>query len=127
MIAGLAFDHLHLRSPDPDGAARFYVDHLGGTVADRIEAPDSLRVVVDLGGARLLIDRVPPGAPAGTAPPHRGLEHLGFKVDDLEATAAALRQAGIVFTMEPKLLRPGLKISFIRGPDDVSIELLERA
>ena len=31
------FDHLHLRSLDPDAAARFYVDNLGASLADRLE------------------------------------------------------------------------------------------
>jgi hypothetical protein len=28
--------------------------------------------------------------------------------------------------MEPMQLRPGIRISFIRGPENVSIEILER-
>ena len=122
----VTFDHMHLRSPDPDGAARFYVDHLGGRVADRIETPDSLRVIVTLGGVPLFIERVPADTPPGATPPHRGLEHIGFKVGDLEAAAAALRASGVALTLEPKVMRPGLKIAFLRGPDDVSIELLQR-
>ncbi len=122
----VGFDHLHLRSLDPDAAAGFYVDQLGGKVADRIEGPDSLRVVVALGGARLFIERAPDGMAAGAVAPHRGLEHIGFTVPDLAAAAAELKAKGVVFTMDPKALRPGLSIAFLRGPDDVSIELLQR-
>ena len=122
----VGFDHLHLRSLDPDAAARFYVEHLGGTVADRMEAPDSLRVVVALGGARLFIERAPDSMAAGAAAPHRGLEHVGFTVADLASAASELKAKGVVFTMDPKVLRPGLSIAFLRGPDDVSIELLQR-
>jgi hypothetical protein len=39
---------------------------------------------------------------------------------------AELKARGAVFTMEPKLLRPGLRIAFLTGPEDVSIELLQR-
>jgi len=28
--------------------------------------------------------------------------------------------------VEPKTIRPGVRIAFIQGPDDVRIELLER-
>ena len=119
-------DHLHLRSLDPDAAGRFYVDNLGATLVDRIEGPDSLRVVVSLAGLRLFLERVGSDMPPSAKPPHRGLEHIGFKVADLDAAAAALRDKGIVFTLEPKDMKPGLRIAFIRGPDDVSIELLER-
>ncbi len=126
MIA-VSFDHLHLRSPDPDEAARFYVECLGGRVSDRIEGPESLRVVVQLGDVRLFIERVRADTRAGAIPPHRGLEHLGLLVADLDAAAAELRGKGVPFTLDPKEVRAGLKIAFIRGPDDVSIELLERS
>ena len=123
---GIALDHLHLRSLDPDAAGRFYVDHLGATLADRVETGDSLRVVLSLAGVRLFIERAPAGMRAAADAPHRGLEHIGLKVDDLAAAAAALKAKGVAFTREPEEVRPGLRIAFIRGPDDVSIELLQR-
>lgn len=123
----LAFDHLHLRSRDPDEAARFYVERLGGAIADRMETPDMLRVVVALGGAQLFIERVVPEVPAGPVErPHRGLEHVGYRVEDLDVIAAELKAAGVPFTMEPRTVRPGLRIAFLLGPDEVLIELLER-
>jgi len=39
----------------------------------------------------------------------------------------ALRKAkGVEFTKEPTTIRPGVRICFIRGPQGISIELLER-
>jgi lactoylglutathione lyase len=32
----------------------------------------------------------------------------------------------VEFTLEPKQARPGLRIAFIRGPQGISIELLQR-
>lgn len=122
----VSLDHLHLRSPDPDAAARFYVESLGATPTDRIETPEMLRVIVALGGARLFIERVPADTRPGAEAPHLGLEHIGLTVPDLDEAAATLRAKGVVFTMEPKSPRPGLRIAFIRGPDGVPIELLER-
>ena len=121
-----SLDHLHLRSLDPDAAGRFYVERLGFAPADRVEMADTLRVIVALGSLRLFIERVPEGTLPAATPPHRGLEHLGLRVEDLDAAFAELKGAGVVFTMEPKQQRPGLRIAFLRGPDDVSIELLER-
>jgi lactoylglutathione lyase len=120
------FDHIHLRSPDPDGAGRFYVERLGATLADRIEGPDSLRVVVTFPGLRILIERVPAGTAAGATPPHRGLEHFGLQVPDIDSAVSELLAAGVAFTMPVTVRGPGLRIAFLRGPDDVSIELLER-
>ena len=121
------FDHIHLRSLDPDAAGRFYVDHLGARLADRIETDKLLRVAVAFSGLDIFIDRVPEGTTPAASRPHRGLEHFGLKVPDLDAAAVELKGKGIEFTLEPVEFRPGLRIAFIRGPDDVSIELLERS
>jgi hypothetical protein len=48
-------------------------------------------------------------------------------VENLDAAAADLKAKGAEFSMEPKDLRPGLRIAFVRAPGDVRIELLERS
>jgi hypothetical protein len=50
----------------------------------------------------------------------------GLVLTTLQAAVKELKARGAVFTMEPKLLRPGLRIAFLTGPEDVSIELLQR-
>lgn len=120
------FDHIHLRSLDPEKAAQFYADHLGATIEGRIETEKMLRVMIKIGALNIFIDRVPAGTNPAQARPHLGLEHVGFAVKDIHAVAAELKQRGVEYTMEPNEFRPGLWISFIRGPDDVSIELLQR-
>ena len=39
---------------------------------------------------------------------------------------AELKTKGAEFTKEPTTVRPGVRIAFIRGPEGVSIELLDR-
>jgi catechol 2,3-dioxygenase-like lactoylglutathione lyase family enzyme len=120
------FDHIHLRSLDPDAAAQFYVDHLGARIADRIETEKVYRIAIKIGELNIFIDRVPGGTTPAAPRPHLGLEHFGLQVKDLHAAATELKAKGVEFTMEPVEFRPGLWISFIRGPDDVAIELLQR-
>ena len=60
------------------------------------------------------------------ATPYQGLDHIGLVVKDVDAFAAKLKAKGVVFTQEPKTLRPGLRMCFIQGPQGISIELLER-
>ena len=43
-------DHLHLRSPDPEAAARFYVSALEAKETGRVEVNGALRIMLDLGG-----------------------------------------------------------------------------
>ncbi len=122
----VAFDHLHLRSLDPEAAAQFYVDGLGATIAGRVETADTRRLIVALGSIRLFIESAPADLPPGAAAPHRGIEHFGLLVPDLDQAYARLRDLGVEFTLEPTARAPGLRIAFLRGPDDVLIELLER-
>jgi catechol 2,3-dioxygenase-like lactoylglutathione lyase family enzyme len=120
------FDHLHLRSADPEAAARFYVEALGATHLGSSLVQDALRVVVDLSGLRLFIEQVPPTTPSAPTPPFLGLEHLAVAVDDLDQVAATLRHHGVGFVREPASSRPGVRIAFIQGPDGVLIEIVQR-
>jgi len=44
----------------------------------------------------------------------------------IDAIAAELKAKGVEFTKEPTTVRPGVRVCFIRGPQGISIELLER-
>jgi len=52
----------------------------------------------------------------------RNFGHLAFAVDDIHATCDALMKAGVVINRPP---RDG-QMAFIRSPDMVSVELLQR-
>jgi catechol 2,3-dioxygenase-like lactoylglutathione lyase family enzyme len=121
------WDHLHLRSPDPQATARFYVDVLGATPVDTVAVEGGVRVIVSLAGLNLFIEHVPPATPAPPQPPHLGLEHIGLGVADLDAVCAELKARGAEFVVEPHAPRPGLRIAFVRAPENVRIELLERS
>jgi lactoylglutathione lyase len=58
--------------------------------------------------------------------PYQGLDHFGLAVADIDAVAAALKKKGAEFTMQPTTIRPGIRVCFLRGPQGVSIELLDR-
>jgi catechol 2,3-dioxygenase-like lactoylglutathione lyase family enzyme len=58
----------------------------------------------------------------------RVVDHLGFSVDDLDATLARLRNDGVKVTAEPRSVAAGrIKFAFIEGPDQVAIELIQDA
>ena len=60
------------------------------------------------------------------ATPYQGLDHFGLAVSGIDAIAADLKKKGVEFTKEPHSPRPGIKICFLRGPQGISIELLDR-
>lgn len=120
-----ACDHVHLRSRDAVAAGRFYVDTFGARETARIGTPVS-RVVLDLGGLTLFIEQVGAEVAAAATPPHRGIEHLGLRVPDIEAAVADLRARGIALVAGITQVNPALRTAFLDGPDGVRIEVLER-
>ncbi len=119
----VTWDHVHLRSPDPEATATWLQDVLGGEI---VRAPG--RIDVKLGGANIFIAPLEPGKAINPPPPHphQGLDHFGLTVKDIDAVAAEIKAKGVEFTREPTTIRPGVRICFIRGPEGISVELLER-
>lgn len=121
----IKWDHIHLRSSDPDAAAAFYELHFGAAHRGRVANGDQLRVTVDLSGVLLFIDRAAEDATT-SAPPVKGIDHLAFTVQNLEEALAQLRRSNVEIISGPAEIKPGVKIAFVRAPDQVRIELLER-
>lgn len=123
------WEHVHLRSPDPEATARWYQEMLGAEVIRTPQADGTTRIDLMLGGSQpVFITPSRTETPARPAPdaPYFGLEHFGLTVPDLDEATAELKAKGVRFQLEPTAMRPGLRIAFIRGPENVSIELLER-
>jgi len=127
-MSGFTFEHIHLRSPDPEATAQFYEAMFGAEVI-RSAVGGAPRIDLKLGGMDVFIAPVAAGSDVAPAPrsPYQGLDHFGLHVRNIDAVVAELKAKGAVFTMEPNTIRPGLRIAFLRGPQDVSIELLERS
>src|SRR4051794_18455222 len=119
----VTWDHVHLRSPDPEAMAAWLEDILGGQI---VRSPG--RIDVKLGGANVFIAPVAAGDGVHAPPmtPYQGLDHFGLTVKDIDAVAAEIKAKGVEFTREPTTIRPGVRICFIRGPQGISVELLER-
>ena len=86
------------------------------------------RIDLKLGGANIFIAPVAAGDGVNPAPttPYQGLDHFGLTVTGIDAIVAELKAKGVEFTREPTTVRPGVRVSFMRGPEGVSIELLDR-
>ena len=121
------WDHIHLRSPDPEATAAWFERMLGAQVI-RTTQQGKPRVDLKLGGADIFILPVAPGDKVNPPPstPYQGLDHFGLSVAGIDAVAAALKAKGAEFTMAPTTIRPGIRVCFLRGPQGVSIELLDR-
>ena len=120
------YDHIHLRSRDPMETARYFNKIFDAKIIESIQSDGQPRVDLDINGLIIFIAGADEQTPTGPVESHLGLDHFGLKVDNIDVAVAELKERGAEFAVEPYLLRPGLKIAFVRAPGDVRIELLER-
>ena len=127
-MATFSWDHVHLRSPDPESTAQWYECMLGAQVIRSMQQGKP-RIDLKLGGADIFIAPVAPGDGVNPPPatPYQGLDHFGLCVSGIDAAVADLKAKGVEFTREPTTVRPGVRVAFLRAPEGVSIELLDRS
>ena len=124
------FDHIHLKAPDPEKTANWYVKAFNFKIYnDRGVRPSGDRfiecrmqdgTIVRISGARTA-----EATGQGDAEVHFGLEHFGITVDDMDAELERLQALGAEIAEGPISNPGGPTIAFIKVPDDVRIELLQ--
>jgi lactoylglutathione lyase len=123
------FYHLHLVSRDPKATAQYYHKMFDAKIIETITPEGQPRIDLDLNGLAIYIVRTMPEENLPASPPGRylGLDHFGLLVKNMDEAVAELKKRGAEFAAEPITVRPGLRIAFIRGPENVRIEIAERA
>ena len=123
-----AYDHIHLRTKDPKGMADYFHSMFDAEIIESVQSDGIPRTDLDIDGLRVFIAPVEETTNIDRNPkePHLGLDHFGFRVEDVDATVSELKNRGADIAVEPKTIRPGVRIAFVRAPDDVRIELLQR-
>jgi len=123
------YDHVHLISPDPFKTAQFYERIFQAKRTGVTKLGDGRTMIeLNLNGARIMVLEQPaqvkpiPGDAANSC----GLDHFGIRSDNIEATVAALKEDGVQFRDEIREARPGVRVAFFWGPENVLIELVER-
>ena len=109
------WDHIHLRTANPEATAQWYERMLGAEVV-RTMQQGKPRIDLKLGG----------GLTPSPVTPYQGLDHFGLTVSGIDAVVAELKAKGVEFTRDPATVRPGVRVAFLRAPEGVSIELLDR-
>jgi lactoylglutathione lyase len=123
--------HTMVRVADLDAAIDFYVNKLGLKEARRVDNPAGRFTLVFLcapgdedaaaKGAAPLVELTynydPENYQGG-----RNFGHLAYEVDDIYATCQRLADGGVTINRPP---RDG-HIAFVRSPDGISIELLQK-
>ena len=127
-----AINHVHIRAMDPHSSAAWYEEHFGAKIiSEREVMPGTVTLSMEVGGpVRLNISSKPEGTPdiRAVAELNRlGLEHFGFDVADLAAELERLEQADVRIVLPLTEVVGGTRLAYIEGPDDVLIELVQRA
>ena len=128
---GYAINHVHIRASDPHASAAWYEQHFGAKILGAREVmPGTITVSMEVDGpVRLNISSQKEGSPQdrSAAELNRlGLEHFGFVVDDIDSDMDRLAAAGIRVVLPITEVPGGGRLSYIEGPDDVLIELVQR-
>ena len=116
----LGFHHVHLRAPDPAVSLAWYKERFGGEMAKLKGRIDGLKY----GGVWVL-------AAKGDATPSvgRAIDHLGWRVPDLDKTLEALKARNIKVLQGPTALTLATGVvhfSFVEDPAGTKIEIVQR-
>jgi lactoylglutathione lyase len=122
------YDHIHLRTRDPKGMADYFHKMFDAKIIESVQSDGRPRVDLDIDGLIVFIAPVALDADIPSSPrePYLGLDHFGFRVENVDETIAELKRRGADIADEPRTIRPGVRVAFVRAPDNVRIELLER-
>jgi methylmalonyl-CoA/ethylmalonyl-CoA epimerase len=120
-----SLSHVSIVVPDLDAAARRLRETYGLTVGEtHINAEQGVRLAyVDLGNARIeLMEPSRPDSPVAKfleRNPKGGIHHVSFGVDDMDATAAGLRDGGVRILGDgrPQYNVAGERIAFVHPAD----------
>ena len=119
-------DHIHLKAENALISAKWYIEHFGATITEQVDWTNMFTIRLLLGGVMINVTQHKDAAlEEGTFETHLGLEHFGIKTDNIDAVWSMLEKAGTQILSPIKSLENGTRVFFIKGPDNVRIELLE--
>lgn len=132
-----AIDHVGIAVPDLDEAIAFYTDTYGMTVAheETNEEQGVREAMVRVGDTDSCIQLLAPLSPDSTIGKFLdrsgpGLQQLAYRVADIDAVSATLRERGLrLLYEEPKRGTSDSRVNFIHPKDagGVLVELVEPA
>lgn len=138
------FQHFHLLSEDPVGAAEWYAKEFGfplrGSPSREARSHKGVQVapLVFMNVDGVLFGWFPTGAARGlyaeawkgrsgyASPRGRNLDHFALSVDNLNETLARLQRDGVRVVEQPSVKLGGtFRSAFIEAPDNVQLEIVE--
>ena len=120
------FHHVHIVCKDLEKMIRFFTEVLEANLIGLKKFGTADGASLDLQGTTVNLrvrkegeELVGDASQAGY-----GYDHIGLEVEDLETAFKDLQALGFSFFMPPTEI-PDLKIAFFKGPEDITIELVQ--
>lgn len=121
-------DHIHFRSKDIEFTKNFWLKILGAKlIKDRI-LQGAQSYTFNLNGTSILVSGHGASEKFEDSMSENlyGFWHIALLVDDISLSLHELKKQNVDCFHEPWEIRKGVKVAFVRGPDNISIELIER-
>lgn len=130
----LKIDHLGIAVNSIDEGKNFWTDVLGLTFegTETVEAQKVTTAFLPVGESEVeLLESTAPDGPIAKylEKKGQGIQHVAFRVDDIEAALAELKEAGVrLIDEKPRRGAGGAKIAFLhpKATSGVLVELCER-
>jgi catechol 2,3-dioxygenase-like lactoylglutathione lyase family enzyme len=122
----LGLHHVHMRAPNPEDTFKWLLTNFGGERTALKGKIDAVRYAApDFSTVWILVTK-------GEAAPSRGraIDHIGWRVKDLNAKAAELTGKGVTMETQPRPLplpnKTTIYFAYVEGPSGARIELVQR-
>ena len=118
--------HIHLLCSDLEQTEQFFIQNLGAHMEQRTTFGGAQGSMLDLNGTKIYLRTAKSQEAVNKNGSYTcyGYHHLGLQVRDLASVYNDLLSAGIEFTVPPKDTPSG-RLAFIKGPDNILIELYQ--
>jgi catechol 2,3-dioxygenase-like lactoylglutathione lyase family enzyme len=120
------FHHAHLICKDLEKMITFFTDVLNARLITRLKFGTADGASLDVQGTtvNLRVSREDETMVGDASQTRYGFDHIGLEVDDVDAAHKDLTERGYKFFMPPTDI-PNLRIAFFRGPEEITIELVQ--
>ena len=120
------FHHVHILCKDLEQMITFFTEVLdAGLIARRkFGTADGASLSFQGTTVNLRVAREDEEMVGDASQLRYGYDHIGLEVDDVDAAYQDITRRGFSFFMPPKDI-PNLRIAFFKGPEDITIELVQ--
>ena len=120
------FHHLHIICKDLEKMIAFFTEVLEARLVKRQKFGTADGASIDLQGTtvNLRVSREDEQMAGDASQSRYGYDHIGLEVADIDSVFKDLTQRGLTFLVPPREI-PDLKIAFFKGPEEITIELVQ--